>query len=445
MKDTDLPKSPLELIVTQLRQFGKKELGDAILRAYLEQAYRYEEYDELARIAFKLKDYKTAMKLAENAVLTAKTGEQMYMGRANLINVYNHANYPEKAMTLIRMQEAVLPDDVDTRLEKAFSFFLMNDRDSAEKILQAELDKGTSDEETTTKLKFNLGTYAMWRDEFQKGLRLFLHEGEKLDYWRKHKLPGEFWSGGPQPGRTIYLYAEAGIGDEVINVRFMKHLAATGMNPVWVTDRAELASIFNRNGFKSITPKEIRGTDYLWTYPMSLPVYLNLEYPDLWYGPYLTASGQNSLVTASGKKKIGIRWQGNPAYDHDLHRSVPLADIYSAVKHVDADFYSLQRDTGLEELPNFPGLVPLHNDLKSINTLMDTIADLDLVITSCTSIAHIAAAMGKETIILTPISAYYTWTHSTPKSPWYGDHVTLLRQERPRSWKEPTERLRALM
>jgi len=41
-----------------------------------------------------------------------------------------------------------------------------------------------------------------------------------------------------------------------------------------------------------------------------------------------------------------------------------------------------------------------------------------------------------------PISAYYTWSHSTKQSPWYGDNVTLLRQVKPRSWAEPIAELK---
>ena len=147
----------------------------------------------------------------------------------------------------------------------------------------------------------------------------------------------------------------------------------------------------------------------------------------------------------SNKLKIGIRWQGNPDYDNDLHRSVPLKEIYESVKHIDADFYSLQRDVGLEELTDFPGLIPLHDHMKSFEDTLSIIDHLDLVITSCTSIAHASASMGKKTFILIPISAYYTWTHSLEQSPWYSDNVTLFRQERPRTWKEPLLKLNQLL
>jgi len=56
-----------------------------------------------------------------------------------------------------------------------------------------------------------------------------------------------------------------------------------------------------------------------------------------------------------------------------------------------------------------------------------------------------AAALGKRTILLSPISSYYTWTHNQPQTPWYGDNLTVLRQVKPRSWKEPIEQLTQLI
>jgi ADP-heptose:LPS heptosyltransferase len=76
---------------------------------------------------------------------------------------------------------------------------------------------------------------------------------------------------------------------------------------------------------------------------------------------------------------------------------------------------------------------------------LDYIWNLDLIITSCTSIAHFAAAMGKRTIVIVPISCYYTWCNPTKKSPWYGDNLTVLYQEKPRSWKEPLLELETIL
>jgi hypothetical protein len=69
--------------------------------------------------------------------------------------------------------------------------------------------------------------------------------------------------------------------------------------------------------------------------------------------------------------------------------------------------------------------------------------NLDIVITSCTSIAHLSAAMGKETYVLVPILPYHTWTYNSPESdtsPYY-ETVKLFRQLKPNKWNDTFQKL----
>jgi len=234
--DRNKADSTLNHITKFLHERKEDEQIISLLETFGKYASTFDEYEDLAKCFFKVKLYDHAMKYGEQMMTTAYSNEQMLVARANMINIYNHANYPEKAMKLIKLQEIVSPGDEGTRLEKAYSHFLLNERDKAEEILLSELQRDDIEEETRTKIEFNLGTYDMWKDKFQSGLRRFLIEGEKLDYWRKAKLPYKFWDGGAMPGRNIILFAEAGIGDEIINVRFMKHLRKLGMKPIWYSD-----------------------------------------------------------------------------------------------------------------------------------------------------------------------------------------------------------------
>jgi hypothetical protein len=76
----------------------------------------------------------------------------------------------------------------------------------------------------------------------------------------------------------------------------------------------------------------------------------------------------------------------------------------------------------------------------------DTLAALskmDLIITSCTSIAHAAAAMGKPTWVITPILPYHTWAWGAPEScvsPYYGS-VKLYRQQKAKEWNQTFDML----
>lgn len=439
----------LEDLVISLDQMNEKPAAVTLLDALVRNSVDFKHFDEVAKCYFKIKEYEKAYKNAEKA-MSLFNGPDMYSVKYNVLNTANHANYPERALTLIRQLELVNSNDRDVRMEKAFALFLLNRKNEAEEILRKELEDPSIDDEMRTKIKFNLGTYELLKDQFQDGLRKFLFEGRKMNLWKKPEFPFERWEGKIEPGRTIYVRAEAGIGDEFINVRFMKHLQEKGMKPIWYSERKDTTAIFNRCGFKSITTQaeiNIRENP-CWVHSMDLPVYLNLQYEDLWSGPYLKPDPNISFkeIVNNGNLKIGIRWQGNPGYDQDLHRSIPFLDMFNTVKDLGADLYSLQRDNGLEEMKDYEDRVIRLDHL--MNTYEDTLAminELDVVITSCTSIGHAAAAMGKRTIVITPISAYYTWCHVSEQSPWYGDNLTLLRQEKPRVWNEPLDKLKEIL
>lgn len=454
----------LEPYIMALNQLNNRQLAIDCLNVFAKVAAGFGQFDNLSKCYFKLKEYETAIKFGEAALVNSPSPQHTYVTRFNLINLYNHANYPEKAMTYITINEKIRPT-VDLDLEKAYSLYLLNRKPEAQKILENTLaTRKDLPEDIVTKINFNLGTYYLYEDRFQDGMKHFILDGAKMKLWntetifsRNAKLNLPFWQGTPDC-KNLIVYAEAGIGDEIINVRFMKLLKERGINALWyeatqagtkLDDRPGITSLFKKNGIPVITKLEdgLGLPGVMWTYSMHLPIYLNLEYPDLWYGPYLKACPEyKKKWELKGKNlKIGIRWQGSKFYDHDLHRSYPLKQLYDVVKNVKADFYSLQKDDGVEETPDFPGLMDLSDKLSTIEDTFALISNLDLVITSCTSVAHMAASQGKRVFILIPISAYYTWSHSGKQSPWYGDHVTLLRQQKPRTWNEPMEELKQII
>ena len=464
-KDENVGINDLEPFVMTLKNLGETKLAKQVVDVFAKNAFSFEQQDNVSKCYFKLKYYDDAIKHGEKALVQAHSPQLMYVTRFNLTNVYNHANYPEKALTYINANEKLIPNDPDLMLEKAYALFLSNKKFEAEKILHHVLENYKDlPEETIVKIKFNLGTYYLYHDEFQKGLRHFILDGAKMRLWntetifsRNKGLNLPFWEGSPDV-KNLVVYAEAGSGDEIINIRFMKHLKERGINAYWYAvwhkelwkdERKGLLEIFKNSGFPVITKlEELKDVpDLKWTYSMHLPIYLNLEYKDLWEKPYISSSKEfDDKHKLDGKSpRIGIRWQGSPAYDHDLHRSYPLKELYNVLEKINGTFYSLQRDNGLDELKDCPKIIDLSDKLVSFQDTLGIIQNLDFVITSCTSIAHLAAASGKRVFVMVPISAYYVWSHSGDQSPWYGDHVTLIRQEKPRSWKEPIEKLKNIL
>lgn len=436
-----------ELIKT-LQTLDEKKVAFDLLMALGRHAQTIEQYDLIAKNLFEIKHYREAISFAEKCLELSPNIDAKFSSRLNLVNTLAHAYFPERALEEIKLLEQIKSDDSEVNLKKAYALFLVGRRDEAEKLLRKELQNPNTDAKTKNDIEFNLGTYELYKDNFQEGLYRFLIHGRKMNLWNKPKLPFKEWDGTCKQGDMVVIRAEAGIGDEFINVRFFHHLRQMGMKPIWYTDRTEIRDLFNRMGYTSVSSLEEiqphwQGEEIYWGHSMDFPIYLNLEYKDLWHGPYIEPNDLKSNIRPSNKLKVGLRWQGNPHYENDLHRTLPLDELYNTVKDYSFDLYSLQRDNLVEEVYQYEDITPLHEcSLSTFEQTLAEIRDLDIVITSCTSIAHASAAMGKHTIVFTPMSSYYVWCHSGDQSPWYGDNVKLIRQQKPRCWKQPLKQLK---
>lgn len=439
--------NPLEQIIAILTQYNELSTSKHLLDTFAKYSNSLEEYDLLGKLYHDIKSYEESYLYTKKALLISTNENQAYTCRANLAKVCNLLNKSDEALYYLNINNTITPNHPEILMEKAFSLYLLNRKVEAEKILcdlkQDMLSKKIPyDEKLSDRINFNLGTYDLHNGIFQKGLEGFLLYGKKIGIWENIKLDLPFWDGDILPNiKTILILAEGGIGDEIINIRFMKYFEHLGMNPIWVTGREDLVKVFNRNGFKTITDistLDLSNTAY--TYAMSLPVYLKVSETRLWDGSYLSAISDDIIKSQSNKVKIGLKWAGNPLYEHDLHRSINFQEVYDIVKSDTRDIYSLQRDHGKEDSYG-TDVIQIPECLETWEDTLSTINSLDIVITSCTSIAHASAAIGKRTFVLVPISTYYVWASSDEKSSWYSEHVTVLKQVTHKCWKEPLVQL----
>jgi ADP-heptose:LPS heptosyltransferase len=92
-------------------------------------------------------------------------------------------------------------------------------------------------------------------------------------------------------------------------------------------------------------------------------------------------------------------------------------------------------------------LIDFTRDLHDFADTAAMIANLDLVISIDTSVAHLAAAMGKPVWVLVPFAPDWRWLLAGDDSPWYPS-MRLFRQNRPNDWSdvigEVTQQLRRI-
>lgn len=437
----------LDSIVKVLKQYDELETADVLLDTFAKYAHNLEEYDTIAKNYNEIKQYKKAIKYGEKCLAIANSNEQLYSVRANLAKMCNHINDPRASLRYSNINEKIKPNDFDIQMEKVFSHYLLNEKDKSEAILRTQIARDDLDEKQKKRILFNLGTYDLKHGLFKQALKEFYIVGKEIEIWPSPKLPGEFWSGGVYPDKTLVLFAEGGIGDELINVRFCKMIESLGMKTIWYTTRKFLKDILERAGTTVVSDIKMLPENYMWTYSMSLPIYLDLDTPDLWKGPYITAKQEyvdkwSHIKNNNGKLKVGIRWSGNPRYEQDLHRSVDLPAMYEAIKDMGFELYSLQKDNDLEVLKDYPDIIDLSEQLETFEDTLGVIENLDFVISSCTSIAHASAATDKKTYIMVPIAAYYTWESTADETtPWYGKNTILIRQSEHKSWTKPIAEL----
>lgn len=430
-------KNPLETaeFFIHLKKYDEAKIVLDLLKPY---AVSLEDIDKLGQLYAEIREFNDTLELAMKIYNLIPAGMSKYDAQVNIIRAYLNLNEPVKAMQWIRLNELEKPNDHANRMDKAMVHFLLDQKDEGEAILRKILTEPRT-KDIDKRVNFNLGTYELRRGVFRPGMRKVLLAGRDLNIWHTYDLPEkQNFTGEVQPGKTILVCSEGGIGDEIISVRFMKYLKDAGMHPIWYTTRHDLASIFNRCGFETITDLKLFQPDWLWCYSMPVPTYMELEYEDMWYGPYLTPRREKDILP--GKKKVGLKTMGNPKYDQDLHRTIPWEETIAAIPE-DCTIYSFHMDEDFDH----PRVIKLKDKINSWDDTLDYLDQMDYVVSSCTSLIHAAGSMGKKGYVVVPILNYYTWARPGHHTKWYDESMTIIRQKEYDNWRAPLAELKEML
>jgi tetratricopeptide (TPR) repeat protein len=430
--------NPLEVVIKTLSSWNENELIEDILNAFEKKAEILQQYDDLAKISFEIKNYEKAIKYGEKVLEFSLNPEQLYTIKFNLVNAYNKQNYPEKALTLIQELKKITPDNPELIMEESFAYSAIDEKEKCEEILFSILEKKDIPKEIYKTAWHNLSGHYFRQNNIKEGLRHYLKE-EETQLEKRYSF--KKWDGTITPGKTLIVDAQCGAGDEVIHVRFMKNLKELGMNPIWATTRHDLISLFSYNGYDSVHCYEDNEfpKDSEWVHALATPYYLNLTSKELWWGDYLKPLPEKEKKYSYIKKdknfKIGMFWASSSGFEQAHFRNTYLKDYMNVLENSGHSLYSLQLPGERKEEKEY-SQIKNFEDRKDFADTFSIVNQMDLVITSCSSIAHIAASMGKETCVFVPILDYYVWEHREENTYWYGPNVHLFRQTKPRVWDE---------
>ena len=268
------------------------------------------------------------------------------------------------------------------------------------------------------------------------------------------RFPQPVWDGTAPKGKTILLYGEQGFGDQIQFFRYANEVQKLGARVI-VQAHQRLTRLL-RSGFgfdlligRNETPPEFDAQASL----MSLPGILGTTIDTIPASPnYLSA--EPSLVShwrkILGDKtgiKVGFAWQGNPDYAGDRFRSLDLSLFEGIAKSENTRLISLQVGQGTKQIASCSFRDRIEDYCDYMDTgrdgFIDTaaaIANLDVVLSCDSSIAHLSGALGKETWILLNRDAEWRWFVDRDESPWYPS-VRLFRQAQLGYWEQVIEQV----
>lgn len=259
-----------------------------------------------------------------------------------------------------------------------------------------------NDIQTQIALAFTL----LFDGQYQEGFRHF----EKRFEWRLQsflQFPYPKWEG--EPGKTVYLVADQGLGDTLSFSRFVE-AAAKRCTFIHAQVQSELLRLFiyafqhlsNVNFFPAPCPFPPADC---WTTFVSLPSALGLTDDEIRDAPHITYPRFDHTPNwkVEGRRlHIGIAWNGSPLNDIARFRAIPFHHFLELCQVSGIQLYSLQCDDNAKDLMD-AGAAALVRDLKPyIRDVTDTLSvlpHLDLVITAESALGHIAALAGKECLI----------------------------------------------
>ena len=256
------------------------------------------------------------------------------------------------------------------------------------------------------------------------------------------------WDGSPLQGRTLLLHAEQGLGDTIQLIRYAAIARERGGRLILTCHQPLIRLLSTVPGIEQIIPLGFPLPDFqIYTPLMSLPRILGTTQATIPAGfPYLQAppSTDVTLQAPPGTRlKIGIVWSGGNLYKNNHYRSCPLQSFQPLLQLTDVALYSLQKgipQLDLAELGWESQIQDLSHQLKDMADTAAAIAQLDLVITVDTAVAHLAGALAKPTWLLLSHYPDWRWMLEREDTPWYPT-MRLFRQSHLGDWPGVMQRV----
>jgi hypothetical protein len=299
----------------------------------------------------------------------------------------------------------------------------------------------------------NLGFVLLMQGELESGwqeMEWRTRNAELAPVYRVYAQPR--WQGPSEPAGRLLVHAEQGLGDSIQFCRYLPHAAALGLD-VTLQVQPQLERLCRSLGPNIVVAEKgdaLPSFDYqipmmslpaaFATSPETVPNAIPYLHPDV---ADVERWNAHPAINEAKGLRVGVVWSGNPQHGMaqlrtvDRQRSLDPLLLQPLLNIPNVTLFSLQKDGRL------PRALPLVDLMPGIVDMADTaalIANLDLVISVDTSVAHLAGAMGKPIWLLDRFNHDWRWLAGQEISPWYPT-MKIYRQKVLGHWKPVIRKL----
>lgn len=406
-----------------IESYNKQQFKDAeqhFIKAIELNPKYAEAYANLGALYAKFKEYDKAIKLYQECIKIKPTYAGAY---TNLGNALNKTKRHEEAVYFHKTAIALDNKSANHFSNCASAYKNLGRFDKAKSMYE----KAISLEPNHVNAHFDLATVLLQTGEYTRGWAEYewrFKKEEMLGHILKYK---EIFEAPKYEGQTltkerVLVHAEQGFGDTLMVARYLFELKRRGATVV----------LYLREGLKELF-ETINCVDEIYTRNEDLPNFdSQIAFMSLAYifdkelknivqdYPYFNIKESSRLK--SKKKKIGIVWGASNTGESYTNKVFDLRHFKAMTKSKELQLYSLQLGDDAAKLAEHgmkDDIIDLSEKLVNFYETAKIINSLDLVITSDTSVAHLAGAMGKKVWILLQKIPDWRWGVHEQRSHWY--------------------------
>ncbi len=379
--------------------------------------------------------------------------------RLLLANAYRAAQMLDKA---VAEYEALLREKPDLRKAKGGLATTLADRGQYTKpraLFEQVLADGIEDH----LLRLNYAFFLLRNGDFSNAWKYYesrWHAAGKGAEALERGLPVPRWQGEPLTGKRLVMTCEQGLGDEMMFASVLPEIVAEAEHCIVECDR-RLESLFRRS-FPRATVFGVERKGKQWNRALEQNLHALPSF-DYWspagtlvahrrrsaehfpkHGGYLRADAgrvqqwKDRLSTLGPGLKVGISWRGGTALTRIGARSMSLELLRPVLAVSNVHFVNLQYGDCAEDLNahSAAGGVPIHHWQDAHDDYDETAAlvtALDVVISVCTAVVHLAGALGRPVWVMAPAVPEWRYGHEGPAMIWYPS-ARIFRQPKQNAW-----------